>query len=279
MATQGSSGSGSGGGFGAFPYRSSHQQGSRTNRGGQRQSVAGRKSRNEGGSIFRLEIQVPIDRRAHLIGQGGSVIKDLQTTTNTKISVPGRNNTNPLHSVRITGNHFGSVLYATWKASKFVIGNESVAMRFSATLRGKENKDFQGSLRRRRRDAFLVEENEGLLVYCLETSSLNAATVYVIVDNEVFVDPSIRAHCDILHNTSTGPASHNASHLAIIIYGTIDQHPEKLFYAIEKAETESQQTLNTSESDANQCNDSDVQTNVANSCAHKPATSPQVELS
>lgn len=49
-----------------------------------------------------IEIKIPKDHHRFILGKGGKNLHELQLMTNTKISIPDKNNTNPLESDRIS---------------------------------------------------------------------------------------------------------------------------------------------------------------------------------
>lgn len=82
-----------GGGFGGFPYRSSHQQGqdgrgnNRGGRGGGQRKQSKPRSQNNN-MIVASELDIPSDQRKIVVGKGGTTLKWLKEVSGANIFVP-----------------------------------------------------------------------------------------------------------------------------------------------------------------------------------------------
>lgn len=88
-------GRGGGGGFGGFPYRSSHQQGQDgRRRGGRGRGRGGRHQRSKqsrtqsSSQVFDVELHIPPDHRRVIVGRGGTALKWLKEVSGANIFVP-----------------------------------------------------------------------------------------------------------------------------------------------------------------------------------------------
>lgn len=222
-------GGGGGAGFGGFPYRSAHQQGSDGARGRnrRRRRQYPRKRKKPASLLCAADIVIPADQRVRLIGRGGAVIRQLRETTGATIFVPSQQQNRTSTSapdkrpVRIKAESVASLLHACWKI--VYLGLNIVETAACAKVRIPSNgPNLCGRVARNERFFWAT----GMEVYCVE-SFLDAEEVDTIVDNEKF------AHSDLVnvqHETVYLQDEHYPSTL-VFVYGP---QPESLYRTVQE---------------------------------------------
>lgn len=219
-------GGGVGGGFGGFPYRSAHQQGSDGGgRGGRRRYYYPRKRKKSASLSCAADIVIPATQRVRLIGRGGAVIRQLRETTGATIFVPNNQTNNRTSTaaldkrpVRIKAQSVASLLHTCWKVCYLGLNIGETA---SAKVRIPSNSpNLCGCVERSQRFFWATS----MEVYALETF-LDAEEVDTIVDNERFANSSLAT---VQHETVYLQEEGYPSTL-VFVYGP---QPEPLYRAL-----------------------------------------------
>jgi hypothetical protein len=251
------SGSGGGGGFGGFPYRSAHQQGTDgSNPTNRRKKYLNRQKR--GGPITcQICIQVPADKVGLIVGRKGTTVKRLTNETKCVFDIPKQqhqrnnvetngesNRTRLEQSVKIIvkASCIAHLLHACWSIANLVINEEdSDGVQYSMTLQNLPGISIQGVLSKPIQYDSLHEthmkdlpsfmtgtdsEEHSVSAYCVHSDKLDQVQVSTILDNELFIDPSISASVEVIN------LSENENEFLIFVYGTPSSKAELVYKSI-----------------------------------------------
>jgi len=212
-------------GGGGIRPRSTHQAGGDGPAGGGR-----RPSSNSKGAAAKprmrvacgAEIAVPTASRAIIIGKGGTTIRELQSRTGARVTVPGRDRPDH-HTVRVEAEDVASLLHLCRELTELGIGREDPVACTVATAEG----SVVLSLLRHPSGEFL--HGSGFSAFWV-TSRCSTDEVDVFVDNERFARPGVSATCDVRQAEQGG-------HLDILVYGRDQEETRALFKGLVKATT------------------------------------------
>ena len=244
-----------GGGFGGFPFKSAHQQGTDNNNGGRGRNSRNRnkfaKRKKRGGPLTcQAFIKVAPDRRRVIIGKKGATVKRITDITRCIIDVPGvRQNTNPNAMVKIQASCVTFLLHACWEISHLVL-REGERAEYTLHIEGLEGISLCGHLMPRldfdgnsdgglfEGGAFMAGKGNDMCMsaYCFRTSTLDVDGISILVDNEKFVDPSIAATVDVIpdesKNSSSGEDNGKENSFLVFVFGSCRDKTKELFSSI-----------------------------------------------
>ena len=267
------SGRGGSGGFGGFPYRSSHQQGQdgpNQGRGRGNMRRGGGRTRNRprrNNSSFQAQLGVPSEQRRILVGKGAATLKWLnELSGECNVFIPQRDdrprddtNTNSAssqqqHPVRVNSSDLPSLLHVLYEISHLLSKSDfdseyldcSVKIRTrsndnSTTIDGRlfVSKDTSG---RKCMFSSINQSTDQLIdqfnVYAIETT-LNAQNISTIVDNVRFVNSRSVDNCQWFcreapcRNNSSD--CHQSKRSLIFIFGSDSENPAQMYKAIGEA--------------------------------------------
>lgn len=218
-------GRGGAGGFGGFPYRSAHPQGTVGGRGGAKRRRAKMATNQDRAASFAYcaDIRIPADRRVRLIGRGGVIIKELMASTGVNIHVPkheanfrGNVDDRPVHVKAAT---IANLLHACWRIAQLGLVGEEVAA-CNAHLPNLPHR-LRGNLGR---ESPFFNLDYGMAAFCIETTAILPEQVDTLVDNERFAHSEVTATCETILCDSVGVATT----ALVFIYGSPAEYPEQL---------------------------------------------------
>lgn len=239
MSFVGSGSTGGGGGFGGFPYRSSHQQGTDGRQPKRRRRNYNR--RKQLPLIYGADISVPPDLRPRLIGKGGQTISKIKTDIGCSIHVPPkkkassqdddnvdeRPDTRPVY---VKAPSVGSLLHACWKIAGICQdpgSNKDSINTFPCKIRIPGGSMIWQSTLAYEQSPFLTAPQQGIAAYCHRTL-LDDEEINTLVDNERFADSSLTAHYEIVDDISGDEGDSTEDSCFVFIYGSASDSPDKL---------------------------------------------------
>ena len=173
-----------GGGFGGFPYRGAHQQGSDgsqrrrhpfARRRGRRQRANKKVKQQAKALLCAADLFVPEHCRGRLIGRGGATIRQLTTECNVKIHIPRRDDRQQQlllqpqqhrsdstgeedrRPVRIKAEHIANLLHASWRILT-LLSTASGMMTIQCRFRIPDNTPSQKGYLQREAPFFVQED-------------------------------------------------------------------------------------------------------------------------
>jgi KH domain len=247
MSTMGRGGGG--GGFGDFPYRSAHQQGTdgrgRSGRG--RRAAKTKNNEQAAPLIYGADVYIMADRRGRLIGRGGVTIKELTTHTGAHIHVPKpdqRGDVDP-RPVYVKAATIASLLHACWRVAQLGLEEDEKAVcKVRLPDVPQQQQLLQGHLVGRCQPPFLTLEHGMTTAYCIETTLL-PDQVDTLVDNERFANSTVTAayetvvvpHPCAATNHDDDTITTTTTTTLAFVYGKPEDRPEQLYQSLLRSTT------------------------------------------
>lgn len=271
------SGRGGGGGFGSFPYRSSHQQGqdgpNQGRGGGNRRRGGGRNRnrprRNNFNSSFQAQLDVPPEQRGILVGKCAATLKWLnELSGECNVFIPQRDdrqshdaNTNSSsshhqqHPIRVNSSDMPSLLHVLYEISHLLkqldFGSEYIDCTVKMRTRSNDNNTTLDGRLFVSRDtsskcmfSSINQSIDQFRVYTIATT-LDAQNISTIVDNVRFVNSRIVDKCQWFcrgaqyYRNNTTSDGYESTRSLIFVFGSDSDNPEQMNEAIGEAIDES----------------------------------------